>query len=602
MKKFLSKLLSIYPYILIGLSCLILLIRCSYSFCWSDETFYISTCHRFFTGDSIFLHEWFPTQLSSLILLPFYTLYMLAFGSNTGIVLYFRILFVIMSLINATVMYNILRQHISVFSSCVCALMLMFYTHLNIATLSYYTISVQFFLMSMLLIYHYYKSYDSRHLLIAGVLFALSVLALPTLSIAYLAVVLVIAVLLLVSSLSILPEGFGNSVRSAELTTVLFYTFIGICIPAVLFFIFLLGNVSISDFIRGIPYVLSDEEHGTSLVYPIRKFFIGINEVYGRSAYLSYLLIGLTFAASLLKRQLDKRIRLLIFSLDTILFIIFFILSSGHTGYIQTALCLYSLPLFFMGRKPDYRIFNTFILGGMIMSLTYSYSSNGYLYVLSMGHFIASIGCIIMIDGFIRELEEYRLGYVVTLTAVICISLIQTMELRLVNIYRDAPMQMLGFRISDGPARGLYTTADHYVAYNVTYSTIKKYCVSSELNVPQKYPNSMELDSNSVGNIFITKLLPWGYLCTDLRVGAPTTWRTAFNSERLQPYYKMNPGRYPDMILVMNKEYGSYLTCGDVEADPSPNENQLDGYLLDYVNSNDYEKISVPCGILYKRR
>ena len=210
MKKILSKLSLIYPYILIGLSGLILLIRCSYSFCWSDETFYLSTCHRFFTGDSMFLHEWFPTQLSSLILLPFYSLYMLVFGSNTGIVLYFRILFVVMSLINSAVMYNILRQHISVFSSCICALMLMFYTHLNIATLSYYTISVQFFLMSMLLIYHYYKSYDSRHLLIAGILFAVSVLALPTLSIAYFALVCVIAVLIFLSSLSFLPEGFKN--------------------------------------------------------------------------------------------------------------------------------------------------------------------------------------------------------------------------------------------------------------------------------------------------------------------------------------------------------------------------------------------------------
>jgi hypothetical protein len=478
----------------------------------------------------------------------------------------------------------------------------MFYTHLNIATLSYYTISVQFFLMSMLLIYHYYKTCDHRQLIIAGVLFAISVLALPTLSIAYFAVIIIIAILLLLVSFTGLPEDFKNRVRSADLKSLVRYTFIGICIPAAIFIVFLLTTVPVSDFIKGIPYVLSDEEHATSLIYPIRKFFIGINEVYGYGAYVSYLLIILTFVSSLFRQHLGRPVRLLIFSLDTILFAVFFILSSGHTGYIQTALCLYTLPLFFMSRKPDYRIFNTFILGGMILSLTYSYSSNGYLYVLSMGHFITSIGCIIVIDVFIREAEEYRLGYAVTLTAVVCTALVQTMELRLVNIYRDAPMQMLNFKISDGPAKGLYTTADHYVAYNVVYSTIKKYCVSSQLNDPSKYPNSMELDSNKVGNIFITKLLPWGYMCTDLRAGAPTTWRTAFNSSRLQPYYEMNPGRYPDMILVLNEEYGSYLTCGDVEADPSPNENEIGGYLLDYINGHDFEQISVPCGILYKRR
>ena len=602
MKKYLKTLSHIYPYILLGLSGLILFIRCFYSFCWSDETFYISTCHRFFTGDSVFLHEWFPTQLSSLILLPFYTFYMFFFGSNTGIILYFRILFVIMSLINATVLFSILRQHISIFSSCICSLMLLFYTHLNIATLSYYTLSVQFFLISLLLIYHYYKTCDKRQLIISGILFAISVLALPTLCIAYFIAIVLIAVLLFSVRFIPVPADLKNRIRSADLATVILYTFIGICIPAAIFTVFLFGNVSISDFAKGIPYVLSDEEHGTSLVYPIRKFFIGVNEVYGYSAYISYLLIFLTFISFVLKQRPGKPVRLMIFILDTGLFIVNFIISSGHTGYIQTALCLYTLPLFFMGKKPDRRVLYTFILGGLIMSLTYSYSSNGYLYVLSMGHFITSIGCMIILDSFIREAEEYRLGYSVAVIAVVCTALVQTMELRLVNVYRDAPLQMLNFRISDGPAKGLYTTADHYVAYNVVYSTIRKYCVSGELNEPQKYPNSMELDSKSVGNIFITKLLPWGYMCTDLRAGTPTTWRTAFNSVRLQPYYEMNPGRYPDMILVLNEEYGSYLTCGDVEADPAPNENEIGGYLLDYVNSNDYEQTSVPCGVLYKRR
>ncbi len=602
MKKSLEKISPIYPYILIILSAVILIIRSLYSFCWSDETFYFSTCHRFFTGDSVFLHEWFPTQLSSIILLPFYSIYMTICGSNTGIILYFRILFVLMSLINSVIMFRILKQHISLFLSCVCSLMLMFYTHLNIATLSYYTLSVQLFLMSLLLIYHYYKIYDKRILVIAGILFALSVLALPTLCIAYFIVIVTVLLIMFILRFFKVPERFSAFFGSADLPALAGYTFIGICIPAAIFAVFLLSNVSISDFISGIPYVLTDEEHGTSLIYPIRKFFIGINDVYGVAAYASYSLIIITFAAFILKKKPAGKIRLAVFSLNTILFIIMFVLSSGHTGYIQTALCLYCLPLFFLSSKPDIKVFNTFILGGMILSLTYSYSSNGYLYVLSMGHFVASIGCVIIIGGFMYEVCEYKAGYIITLTAVICACLIQTMELRLVNVYRDAPIQMLNFRISNGPAAGLYTTADHYVAYNVVYSTIKKYCVSSELNDPRRYPNAMELDSHSMGNIFITKLLPWGYMCTDLRVGAPTTWRTAFNSERLKPYYELNPGRYPDMILVLNKEYGRYLTCGDVEADPAPNENEIGGFLLDYVNSNGYEKTSVPCGTLYKRR
>ncbi len=615
-----AKIRKILPYSLIFLSAVILFIKCFYSFCWSDETFYFSTCHRFFTGDSIFLHEWFPTQLSSVVLLPFYAAFMIITGSNTGIILYFRILFVIMSTVNALVMYKILKQHASRFAALTCSLMLMYYTHLNIATLSYYTLSVQLFLMSMLLIYHYSMSRSRKQLIVSGVLFALSVLCLPTLCIPYFITLAVIACLLLYCRHRQTGNGFTERINDAGLTDIVKYTFIGILIPAVVFFAFLLTNVSVSDFIKGIPYVLSDEEHGTSLIYPLKKFFISINEVYRYSAYASYLLIIVSFVSVFYSRLKTRAAAMAIFAADLILFVVNFICSNGHTGYIQTALCLFALPLFFITEKKDMRLFFLFFVSGMILSTVYSYSSNGYLYVLSMGHFIASIGCVPMIGNFVKEMLKtdpetgtkskalswciHNFGNIclIACTAVTCAVLIQTMMLRLVNIYRDAPVQMLNSRITEGPAKGLYTTADHHVAYNVVYSTIKKYCRSSNLNDPHRFDNSLEKDSSSVANIFITKLLPWGYMCTDLRCGAPTTWRTPFNSERLEPYYKMNPGRYPDMILVLNEQFGSYMTCGDVESDTAPNENEIGGYLLEYINSNDYETIEVPCGTLYNRK
>lgn len=603
-----AKIQKLGPYALIALSAVVLFIKCFYSFCWSDETFYFATCHRFFTGDSIFLHEWFPTQLSSVILLPFYSLYMLITGSNDGIILYFRILFVLMSTINAIVLYNILKQHASVFSSLICSLMMMYYTHLNIATLSYYTLSVQMFLMSMLLIYHYYRSRNKNHLIISGVLLAISVLSLPTLSVVYFMAIILIGVLLLCGRHLKSKPQFTERLKKAELPAIVKYTFIGILIPAVLFFAFLLLNVSVSDFIRGIPYVLSDEEHGTSFIYPMKKFFIGINEVFGPGAYASYLLIIVSVILLFFKRLGTWIFCALVFFADLILFILNFASSNGHTGYIQTVLCLFAIPLFFMTKNRDWRAFVLFVTSGMALSLVYSYSSNGYLYVLSMGHFVASIGCVLITERFVTEMlkntAEGNLRYVclISCIAVICAVLTQTMTLRLVNVYRDAPVKILSSRITEGPARGLYTTPDHNAAYTTVYSTIRDYCQMNDLNTPQKFPNSLEKESNSVGNIFITKLLPWGYMCTDLRCGSPTTWRTSFNSERLKPYYEMNPGRYPDMVLVLDEHFGSYLTCGDVESDPVPNENEIGGYLLEYVSSNDYEILTVPCGTLYKRR
>ena len=626
MKKYIRKIPAALPYLVILLSAVILVIRAFYSFCWSDETFYISTCHRFYTGDSIFKHEWFPTQLSSLILLPFYALYLKCTGSVDGIVLYFRILFVLVSMLNSFIIYRILRKHVSLFTAMACSLFLMFYAHLNIATLSYYTLSVQLFLISMLLIWHYYSNGRKGLLIISGILFALSVLCIPTLSVAYFIVAAAVGIVCILVKNHKLKDSTLDTIERARIFEVFRYTFAGILIPATVFIIYLLLTVPVSDFIRAVPYVLSDEEHGTSLIYPFKKFLIGINEVFGYGAYASYLLILVSALLSFYKAGKNMVVRFIIFIADFLLFVNLYLCSVGHTGYIQTALCLFTLPLFFMQEKKDLPLFFSLVVGGMIFSMVYSYSSNGYLYVLSMGHFIAGMGCVIILEQFALESlinkpdsmadtsnhtdtsepdvvsedsTKNKAGkrkrsisgyiYLICCTAIICIALTQTMLLRLVNIYRDAPVQMLDFRITEGPAKGLYTTPDHYLSYNVVYSTINKYCLSS--NTP-----------GGSGNIFITKLLPWGYMCTDLKCGTPTTWRTPFNSGRLQPYYEMNPDKVPDMILVLNETYGSYITSGDVVSDPTPNENEIDGWLLGYVNDNGYEKLNVPCGILYRRK
>ena len=589
-KKMLS---SYYPYIILGLGALLLLCKCFYSFCWSDETFYFSTAYRFYQGDSIFLHEWFPTQLSALILLPLFSLYMAVTGSTTGILLFFRICFVIFASVSSLVTYQILKNTVKKTTALFCAITVLFYTHLNIATLSYYTISVHCFLLAMLLIYHYYQNPKKRFLLISGILFALCVLALPTMAVAYFLVIAAILLLLLICRVVKLPAALKETIAKADLKSVCFYTFLGICIPAVIFFAFMLTNVSITDFINGIPYVLSDEEHETSLIYPLKKFFIGINEVYGYAAYAGYLLIVITLFFG---RFFSEFLRKVAFSCDFILFLVYFACSLGHTGYIQTALCMTALPLFFLTKKKNWSLFFLLFGGGMIFSVVYSYSSNGYLYILSIGHFIASIAAILFVQGFALEQgmesnpDLYKRLCQVLCMVIICVTVLQTITLRIVNIYRDAPLSDLTAKITEGPASGLYTTTEHLSMYQTVYDTLMTYCQSDSFD--GNYKNQ---------TIFITKLLPYGYMCTDLRCAAPTTWRTAFNSKRLEPYYKMNPERFPDIILVLDEQYGSYNTCGDIEADPTPNANEIEGYLRDYVEANSYDKISVPCGVLYQR-
>ena len=58
-------------YICFAVCFIILLWRARMGFCWTDECFYVSTADRFYRGSIPLVDEWYRTQLSSLIMLPF---------------------------------------------------------------------------------------------------------------------------------------------------------------------------------------------------------------------------------------------------------------------------------------------------------------------------------------------------------------------------------------------------------------------------------------------------------------------------------------------------------------------------------------------------
>lgn len=622
-----KKYIKYVPVTLILLSFIMLLIRARYSFCWSDESFYLAVTSRFYNGDRIFFDEWFPTQLSSLLLLPLYSIYVAICGSTEGIILFFRILFVFLELVSGIVVYKVISKHHGLFLGTISGLLIMWYTHLNIATLSYYTMSTHFFVLTMVLIYDCYMSYIipsladykkvnslcSRKLIISGVLFALCVLCLPTMCVAYFLIVFA----------GFFATLFGKKLKSVDLIctfvtkldfiNTFIYTLIGICIPAFIFAVYMLTHVSIPDFIISLKYVLSDDEHELSKLYPLKKMYLAINESYGSVAKLAYLFITLSIVVfiimtvvpvlkdSKLKTIISKYLPLIkniMFAADVTLFALYLLKSFGHTGYIFTAMMLFCFPLFFITEKKNWTLFILSFVGGLLFSLVYSYSSNGMLYLLSMGHFVCTIGGLIFINDFARELNESIsievtdssvknvVSYVITAIILVCV--IQTCILRVTNIYRDDKLTNLTEMTTAGPAKGLYTSKEHLDMYMNVYDTINEYCMSTS-----------DKGNSEAMTLLISKLLPFGYLISDLKVAAPTVWRNPMGSLRLKEYYELQGGRYPDVILVLDEYYGSYETCGDVEADYIPNENDSEGYMYDYIRDNNMKAIPVSCGTVY---
>lgn len=577
---------------------LICLVRACLSFCWTDESFYISTADRFFRGDCLIKEEWYRTQMSSVVCLPFYALFYLITGSNAGIILYFRILYLILSFITAVIAYRVLIKEYSTAVCTAISSIIIFYAHLNITSFSYYMLSLHFLLIALLLIYDYKNKESKVKLIVAGAIFALSVLSLPSLVVVYVINVLACVAVIILGKVSFVPLYIKNAIRRVKLPQKLGYTFIGICIPAVIFLVYMLSKISISELISSVPYILIDNEHDFTYGFLFRKFFRSLSDVYGRWTYAGYLMIIVSFV--FMKWLKKKPFCYIVTIICTILFAIYAVKSFGHTGYIQSAFCLAMIPVFFVSEKKNHSAFRLFMICGMLLAMTYSFSSSDFLYVLAIGHFISAIACILAIYDFATGESKENISVSgkletnwwykkmsalsrVLLYLAIGYMCCVTFSLRISNIYRDAPIINLTERISVGPAKGLYTTPLHKQMYDDVIKVLDEYG-----------------DDNQT--VLFSKILPWGYMYIKDECGYPTTWRsTSYTEEQLKAYYDINPEKKPDKVFVLNEEYGSYDACGDVDDDHNPNLDEMNDYWKNYISGDDFEEITLKCGKLYRR-
>lgn len=581
-----------YVYIVFGVCFLVCLFRAFKGFCWTDESFYYSTADRFFRGDALLKSEWYRTQCSSVFCLPFYALYVLITGSNAGVVLYFRILYLILSFTVAFVTFNVMKKDYSDFAALVMATLIIFYAHLNVTTFSYYMMSLDFLLLALVLIYEYLRRNKVKLLVVAGASFALSVLSMPALVVGYVACIIAMLAILAVRKWAKLPTYINVIIDKAKLFNILLYTFIGIIIPAIIFLIYMLSHVSVSEIITALPNILVDNEHDFTYGYLIRKFFNSIKEIYHSWTYVAYLMIIVTFVFQ--KWLKKKPIADIIVILDGVLFIILAIKSYGHTGYIQAAFMLFALPVYFLSNKKNHYLFWSLVPFGMILAVTYCFTSSDFLYVMAIGFFIVAIAGVGFTHDYVASREDdgktieegfvtkyaLRLASAVILLAVLYFVSV-TIALRLSNVYRDAPVSKLTERIEAGPGKGLYTTKEHLDYYEDVRKVLDEY-------------------TNREGHILFSKVLPWGYMYTQMNCGYPTTWRaTAYNEDQLNAYYEANPDKYPDIILVLDEEYGSYDAAGDVEDDHNPNLDEMNDYWKNYIIDNNMTKTDVACGVLY---
>ena len=267
-----------FAIVILGICSVFLFIRSFYSFSWSDESFYLTVAHRFWLGERIIADEWYTTQLSTPLLLPFYALYQWITGGNEGVYLYFRLLYWGISTFTAFLTYFVLKKQNSRIASLICALVYFLYSRANIGGMSYYNVTLTCVLLATLLLYNQIceQKFNKKKLFLTGILLAFAVVNTPFLAAAY---VIIGAYLL------------GRKKYRSYFREILM-VIVGTGMTAVIYIAYVLQKVSIDELLLNIPHILNEPElQNTNLFLVIPIILLRIVWRYKWTIWLSIILI-----------------------------------------------------------------------------------------------------------------------------------------------------------------------------------------------------------------------------------------------------------------------------------------------------------------------
>ena len=509
---------------LLGIA-LILFWRCFYSVNTTDEAFYIGTVYRLWDGDGILTDEWMPSQqLCSFWLYPFYALFRLLLGSNDGMILAFRLLYIVFQLCISGYLYKKLKGfgYVSFFPS-------FFYllsTAFNINNLSYNTMANSC-LAALLVTLAMMERPDWKNCILCGVFASIIVMANPYAVFAY--VLYGVACVLL----SVILKK-----KEAVPVAVQFSTFakmsVTAAVVAVVFMIFTLQNSTIKEIMENLPYIIGDQEHQQRWGVKISDYFR-----YFREHYLGCVIVPL--AASLMALVDKKRVQHGIFymgiSVVSVLpYMIYHGILSEYVpiNLVTVPICFLGIPAFVVSKERHCKAFYVWYLPAMVYPFIVQITSNTGPLAVSAAFVSAGAASVFLTASWAKEQELKIAKYAVWGT--IILQLAMMLVLRMTYVWADAPMSALDTKVERGAAKGLYTTAEDVQRYNEMYDDLDS------------------LDMKEDDGFLVVGADPLLYLYADREVASYSTWQVFTNETRLYRYYEIHngEGKFPEVVYCVD--------------------------------------------------
>ena len=538
----------------------------------TDEMFYLATAKRFHDGDMLFRDDWNTGQLFGLLMMPFYDIYVFCHGSNEGIVLCSRILFVVLELFSAGFLIKILVHYTKTFQAVLIAAACIFvYARGNIITISYYSLGFHTFLQTILWWAEAEKRKDGKICcILAGFSFAVSVVCMP-----YMVILFVI-----LSGTGIYWYTKGEFEKSRRT----FWWLTGILLAAGMFMLYFWQRIPWKDLIEYIPMVFQDP--GIENAGVLEQFFDLV--FYILTVFLKYTwpVYIVTFFLVIFIGNGHIRNSTILNILPILLTVEFLVQSIYVRTYFEsgTILVFFLLVLQIQLAYPEHRLKwleRHFLIPGFLFGIPWVLGSNVGERVINMSILLMNLWAVPCLwsvsQKYGRKCRVFIRMSALWMFAVLFI-------IRMFDVYRDGSVSRLTFQISRGSMKGIYTEENRKDSYEKMASLLKE-----------------ETDNND--KIVVLGTNPWVYMETEALCGAYTVWK--FDTEDLthQQYYTRFPEKIPNTILIVPEEisiYESWKYSSHGVGMHREDQPILEGILKEILENEKYVCLEKDGAILYK--
>ena len=492
-----------------------------YGFNKNDEIFYISTVYRFFQGDAMLVDEWNNVQLFAFITYPLYCLIRLFHHSNEGIVVIFRIAYLICQAAAATYCYVRMKRF-----GWIRILPALFYfvtTPYNINSLSYNTLAFGFVLL-VLVTMASVEEWKPVHGFLCGIFTAGAVLANPY---AVLLFILYGCVCVVYSFRHRKEKRETESLLSVK--NFIFMGF-GAFIIFVLFVVFVFSRAGLSEIMESFSYIVMDTERKKPFLEKFAKYFIRIHRYYRGQVYVTAVLL----IAGVLDRK--KRIPGWLYLTAEIVAAIPYVVLYGFFGYSSVVdvvgINYIMIPLSFMGlvayataEKRDHRLFWCWYVPGLVYTVLAHFATDTGILTVSASYMIPSAASILLIWQAVK-----RRNVRILFCGFLAVQFLACIYLRMVYVWGDEHMTYLTAVLEEGPLKGIHTSPENETLYQNVLDDME------------------ELQLTKEDRLFVVGIAPWMYLNTDAECAAYSTWMTQETDPLIPLYYEFHPEKLPTVI------------------------------------------------------